>query len=201
MLRAISLVGLVCAPFSALACNPDVAPPLLPTEETFQKAAQVFEDPQAGKYARVAAYETMLTVQGAVFGTVLRDGYLSDDPDIISAATYCEMMRSNGAVARVTGLPKNADALSDNQKAQVQASAFTLTKLGADWDQGCWSAYRPPEDGCNTDYFVSVRDGTISFRSDRNTGVFTRVDGEFVGQIELIVGGPVYTVPAKLVLQ
>lgn len=185
----------------AAACNPDRAGMLLPGDKDFLDAAKVFSDAKTGKYERIAAFETMLRVEGAAFGSVLRDGYLSGDPDIINAATYCETMRANGAVARVTGLPENDDNLNDKQKAQILSYSFTMQKAGADWSQGCLSTYKHPKEGCNPAYFISVRNGAITFRADRQTGLFRRVDSEFVGVIELVYGGAAYTVPAKLTLQ
>lgn len=199
--RLILTIACISCPHVVLGCNLDIGEPLLPTDVTFQEAAEVFTSNKSNKYARIAAYETMLRVKGAAFGAVLRDGYLNDLADIVSAATYCEVMRSNGAVARVTGLPDNIGTLSEPQQAQILTYSFTMNVEDRDWDQGCISTYDPPAEGCNNKFFISARDGVITFRLDSQSGTFKRQDGEFIGTIELYYGGPYYTVPAKLVLQ
>ncbi|MAC82043.1 MAG: hypothetical protein CML66_28780 [Rhodobacteraceae bacterium] len=158
---------------------------------------------EGNKYARLSAYDTMLRIDGSAFGVVLRDGYLSEDDSLIAAAVTCETLRSNGGVATVTGLPDNADGLSDPQKKQILGYGFNLKKIpgSVDWERACFSTYKHKEEGCHPSRFVSVRDGVISFRHDNSTGSFRRVDGEFIGTIELFYGGPILTVPAKLTLQ
>lgn len=201
MERAVATLLAALAPFAGLACNPQLGEPLTASDPTFEAAAETFASPSAGRYARIAAFETMLRVEGAAFGAVLRDGYLSDDPDIVATATFCEVMRANGAVARVTGLPDDADEMTDGQRAQILSFAFPMARAGADWSQGCLSTRDHPRSGCNPSYFISVRDAVVRFRNDGQTGSFRRVDGEFRGVIELVYGGPTYSVPARLDLQ
>lgn len=200
MKHLVAALALALAPGTALACNPERAAPLMVTDTEFQEAAARFGDAATDRYGRLAAYETMLRVEGAAFGTILRDGYRSGDDDLIAAATYCEVMRSNGATARVAGPPDDAGDMSPQQEAQILTRAFPLRKSGADWDQGCLSTSEHPSEGCNPSYFISVRDGTVAFREDNQTGTFRWVDGEFVGRIDLYYGDPTYSVPATLSL-
>lgn len=199
LISAIALT--VVMPSAALACNPRVSEPLLVSDPEFSEATAVFESSDNNNFARLAAYETMLRVQGTSFGAVLRAGYVSEMTDIIHAATYCEVMRANGAAARVIGGPIGDHDLTAQQLENVLSYAFNLSYIERNWDQGCISNNRPPETGCNLSYFTSVRDGLITFRVDGNTGKFRRQDGVFIGTIELVYGGPTLTVPAELILQ
>ncbi len=192
---------LLLSPLPAVACNPTLAEPLLVSDAEFLEAAEAFEEAAPGSYARLAAYDTMLRVEGAAFGTVLRNGYLSEETDLVAAATYCEVMRANGAVARVTGLPEAAADLRPDAEAAILGFRFNLDKLETDWAQGCFSTRAAEGPSCPAQYFVAVRDGIVTFRQELNSGRFRRVDGGFSGVIELLYDSRVLTVPATLTLQ
>lgn len=198
-LQFLSLLCAICTgPTVAFACDYRLEERLTFSSDEFKSAVEIYES-DAPSYLRSGAFATMLRTDEPMFGALLREGKKSADKDIQDSAVFCEVMRSNGFTVSAVGKPAQ-HSLNEGQLEQLTSYSKAPVVVSRHFEQGCLSTYKTREKGCNPTYHVSVSGGVVSFRSDRDTGTFTWVDGEYVGELTVSYGGPMYTMAAKLVI-
>ncbi|MCV3270571.1 hypothetical protein [Roseobacter sinensis] len=195
---ALCALGLLAS--GAVACDDRVGDRIATNSDAFKSSADVFYG-DAIMPLRVAAYETLLRTNEPVFGAMVEEGKASQVTALFNTAVFCEMFRANGFFVRVTGLPPDAGALTEPQKAQILGRAYQLPVVERHYDEGCISTYANREAGCHPSYFVSASGGVIRFARDRESGEFRWVDGEYIGTMNVWTGSGYVATPASLQLQ
>ncbi|MEO0659145.1 MAG: hypothetical protein AAFY74_16995 [Pseudomonadota bacterium] len=199
-MKAVLAMAMILSTSAALACDDRQGDRLGFADGEFKSASDVYygEVPAA---LRVAAYFTMLRTNEPIFGTLIKEGKSDKNPDITATAIFCEMMRARGFTVKVMGLSEQAESLPENQKKQILSRSFPMKVISRHFDNACISTYSNKDDGCHPSYYVGFSNGMLIFRSEYTTGEFRWVDQEYVGTINLYVGGYYYPVPGTLIVQ